>query len=118
MTEMTEAQWRRTIVDLATTLNWKCYCVENSTREIRRRSGAVVRVRNVNTGGVGFPDLVMARRGRLIFAELKRGKRRAGGAWQVTDEQRAWMAELTTVPCVEVFVWSPKDFDAATKVLA
>ena len=59
----------------------------------------------------GFPDEVLVRSGRLIFAELKseRGK--------LSDEQEAWLEELRGVPAVEVFVWRPADMDAIAEVL-
>ena len=59
----------------------------------------------------GFPDEVLVRSGRLIFAELKseRGK--------LSDEQEAWLEELRAVPGVEVFVWRPADMDEIATVL-
>ena len=41
----------------------------------------------------GFPDLVLVRRGRLVFAELKRQAARH----QPTPEQAAWLQDLTKV---------------------
>jgi hypothetical protein len=59
----------------------------------------------------GFPDEVLLRPPRLIFAELKseRGKLRA--------EQEAWLAELRHVPGIEVYEWRPEDMDAIAEVL-
>ena len=51
---MTEAQLQDAIVQMARVLGWLVYHTFDS-----RRSAA------------GFPDLVMVRNGRLIFAELK-----------------------------------------------
>ena len=54
----------------------------------------------------GFPDCVLAKRGRLIFVELKseNGK--------VTDDQQAWLDILNTIAVsVEVRVVRPADFD-------
>lgn len=66
----------------------------------------------------GFPDCVMVRRGRLIFAELKRQTQSA----QPTPAQRQWLIRLAEVPAgierhwpavtanpVEVFLWRPAD---------
>jgi hypothetical protein len=65
----------------------------------------------------GFPDLVMVRRGRLIFAELKQQGKRP------THDQDRWLAELRQVaeefiapqnrkchPPLEVYVWRPMDW--------
>ena len=54
----------------------------------------------------GFPDCVLAKKGRLIFLELKseNGK--------VTVDQQAWLDILNTIAIsVEVRVVRPADFD-------
>lgn len=109
---LSETAWRNVVVELATFCGWRCFYVENSTREITRRSGARVRVRNINVGGVGFPDLVMVRGrdARLIFAELKRDLGpRGGGATQgghkveTSPEQEAWLADIEEVANVVMY---------------
>lgn len=70
--------------------------MEQSTREIVRRSGARIRVRNISRQGVGFPDLVLlrARDRRLIFAELKRERdQRHHGAY-LEEAQKEWLEDL------------------------
>ena len=67
----------------------------------------------------GFPDLVLVRRGRIIFAELKR----RGG--QLTGAQGRWLNELdhcednamyhasfipAARPVVTVHTWRPSDW--------
>jgi hypothetical protein len=59
----------------------------------------------------GFPDEVLVRAPRLIFAELKSEK----GA--LTDAQAAWLNELSQVPGLEVYVWKPADMDAIAETL-
>jgi hypothetical protein len=59
----------------------------------------------------GFPDEVLVRPPRLVFAELKSERGR------LSDEQEAWLEELRTVPGVEVFVWRPADMDEIATVL-
>ena len=69
----------------------------------------------------GFPDLVLVKGKRLIFAELKydsvyedwddRRKRRA----TVSEAQHMWLDGLAKVPSVEVYIWRyPQD---ATKLI-
>ena len=53
----------------------------------------------------GFPDLVLARDGTVIFAELKRQKGR------VTPEQKEWLALLNGV------IWRPSDMPKIEKIL-
>lgn len=128
--ELSETAFRNTIVELAEALGWRVFLVENSTREITRKSGARVRVRNINRGGAGFPDLVLVRRRdrRLIFAELKRDRGpRGGGAHNHVEpgpDQEAWLDDLRSASLRNdscgrpshlgfgVFVWRPSDYPA------
>ena len=59
----------------------------------------------------GFPDLVMLRGKRIIYAELKteHGK--------LSMYQSLWLEALRKVPQNEVFIWRPSDFDDIEKVL-
>jgi hypothetical protein len=59
----------------------------------------------------GFPDEVLCRPPRLVFAELKSGKGR------LSAEQEAWLKDLRGVPGVEVYVWRPGDMDEIAQVL-
>ena len=66
---------------------------------------------NSQRSDLGFPDLVLVRGKRIIFAELKydrgyedwdsRTKRKA----TVTTEQKRWMDGLSKVDGVEVYLW-------------
>lgn len=62
-------------------------------------------------GSRGFPDLVLVRDQRLIFAELKsqRGKK-------PDQEQRAWLDALKATSG-EVYVWRPSDWDTIVGIL-
>jgi hypothetical protein len=62
------------------------------------------------TGDIGVPDLLLARRGRLVFAELKR----QGG--RLRPEQREWLDALSLTPA-EVYVWTPADWPTIERVL-
>lgn len=62
----------------------------------------------------GFLDLVLAkeppRAPRIIYAELKVGRR------QATPEQQRWIAALHAAG-QEVYVWRPDDFDLIVDIL-
>lgn len=61
--------------------------------------------------GAGFPDLVLAKPGRLIFAELKRDGARTAAT------QDAVLAALQAAGG-ETVVWRPADFDDVVAVLS
>ena len=64
----------------------------------------------------GFPDLVLVKDGKIIFAELKRQSKRA----KLSDEQDVWIAELKRASSknVMVAVWRPSDRDHIWAVLS
>ena len=51
----------------------------------------------------GFPDLLLVREERLIFAELKVGKDK------LSPEQKQWQDVLTFV--AETVIWGPEDWE-------
>lgn len=59
----------------------------------------------------GLPDLLLVRRGVLLFRELKVGSN------QPTAEQRAWLDDLGAVREVSAGLWYPTDWDAIQKTL-
>jgi len=65
----------------------------------------------VSGDGKGFPDCVLVKPPRIIFAELKSEK------GIVTPAQREWLDTLALLPRVEVYVWRPGDFDGVAKTL-
>lgn len=56
-------------------------------------------------GTSGFPDITLARDGRVIFAELKTQTGRT------TEAQRAWLAAVGGI------VWRPEDWPAICALL-
>lgn len=81
------------VVAYARLMGWRSYHTHDS-----RRSDA------------GFPDLVLIRRPRIVWVELKADRGR------LTGEQRAWLDDLRACG-QEVFLWRPSDFREIEKVL-
>lgn len=53
----------------------------------------------------GYPDLTLAKPGRLVFAELK------SATGKLSKEQSVWLAVLAvTLPGVEAYCWRPQDW--------
>ena len=91
---MSEKDWQRCVLDLAGVHGWQAYHTYDS-----RRSQP------------GFPDLVLWRRGELIFVELKTAKGRVS-----LDQTR--VIDGLEAAGQRVYVWRPDDFDYARTVLA
>lgn len=90
----TERQFQDAVLDAAQRLGWhRTYHTWNSMH---------------STGG--FPDLVLVRRPRVIFAELKSER------GTVKEDQQAWLDDLAACG-QEVHVWRPSDWDVIAKVL-
>ena len=84
---VSERDWQATVVQLAKLRGWRHYHTHDS-----RRSAP------------GFPDLVLVRGERVIFAELKTDTGR------VSVAQREWLDALRLTPA-EVAIWRPRDWD-------
>ena len=91
----TEASFQSAVIDYAELRGWRVYHVPDS--------------RKVQRTGKGFPDLVMARWGILVFAELK------------TDTGRLSPAQLEWRDAMEIDadfrVWRPKDWERIKECL-
>jgi len=118
VTDLLEKDFTDNVVQLARTMGWKIA----HFRPAQTKHGW----RTAMQGDKGFPDLVLAKAGRVIFAELKSGK------GKLAAEQNEWLIELSgwhrKVPPeawdmgavlgrVEVYVWRPGDIDQIGKVL-
>lgn len=94
---MTERELQVAVVELASYLGWLTYHTFDS-----RRSAA------------GFPDLVMVRAPRIVFAELK------SSVGRLSSDQVAWNVELEAVAkalcggepirSIGVEIWRPADW--------
>jgi hypothetical protein len=92
---MTEDELLLAITEAASLLGWRWHHFRRSDRGIQM-------------GMAGFPDLVLAKAGRVIFLELKA----ANG--HLTTDQRLWLEELG--PALAGAVW-PQDLDRILDLL-
>ncbi len=91
---ISEAAWQEHIRELAALFGWRYYHTWRSQHSPS-----------------GFPDCVLVRGDRCIFAELK-----VEGA-RPTQTQREWLAALRAVPGIEVYVWTPSQREEVVEVL-
>lgn len=89
-----ERAFQQRIRDTAALYRWRYYHTYDS-----RRSAP------------GFPDVVLVRDHRLIFAELKTDTGR------ITPAQLAWLASLERVTEVQAHVWRPRDWPTVLRTL-
>lgn len=81
--------------------------------ELARLSGFLVyHTYEPRRSAAGFPDLVLVRPPRIIFAELKRE------AGNVRPEQRVWLETLRACESSEAALWRPRDWPEIERVLA
>ena len=95
----TEREFQAAVIELAGLTGWAVYHTHDS-----RRSAA------------GFPDLVLARDGQVVLAELKRDAQA-----RVTPEQHAWLAALapdSDAPAQHAaYLWTPASWGEIEAVL-
>lgn len=101
----TERAFTSQMIDLAHIYHWIVAHFRPAQNAAGKWSTAV------QGDGVGFPDLVLVRRERLIFAELKVGYRKP------TPSQVMWARSLAATG-VEVYLWRPEDIYTIQEVLS
>jgi hypothetical protein len=89
-----EKRFMAMVVSYARLLGWRTYHTHDS-----RRSTA------------GFPDLVMTRRPRVLFVELKSDRGR------LSADQQVWLDDLRACG-QEAFVWKPADWNEIEATLS
>lgn len=103
---MTEQQFTNELLKWAKAYGWKRFHTRTSGR---MSNGKAI---PTTQGDKGFPDLVLLRGKRLLFAELKVGKNKP------SDEQLAWIAALDDIHTVEVHLWRPEQWSQILVVLS
>jgi hypothetical protein len=101
LTPISEAELMQAVIDCAHLLGWKVAHFRPAMTHGRWSTP-------VSADGAGFPDLVLVRGGRVIFAELKAAKGR------VRPEQTEWLNALLLAdgPTVRTYTWRPDDWFA------
>lgn len=94
-----ERDFRATVIGMARALGWMGYHPWISIHS-----------------EAGFPDLVLVRDGKLIFAELKTE------VGKLTEAQKEWIRQLAlcmdkSTCVVDVYVWRPSDMDKIEEIL-
>jgi hypothetical protein len=95
MPRITERDFLATVRGLAELLGWVCYHTWQSIHS-----------------PAGFPDLVLVKPPRVIFAELKAGNR------QPTPAQERWLNLLRECTGVEAYLWRPEDWEQIQAILS
>jgi len=116
---MTERQFTNAVMRVGEQLGWKAAHFGNTLKVVRGKDGQTKVI--PDRDATGFPDLVLTRDGRLVFAELKVGRGRP------TPSQQNWLDALhkvteraldaTGMSFVEVFTWTTADWDEIREVL-
>ena len=97
---MSERELQSAVIEMAKLLGW---------RIMHQRPGRTLEGwRTAIEGHPGFPDLVLLRPPRLIFAELKSKRGR------VDFDQATWLNGLNEVKGVEQYCWRPADWELGT----
>ena len=91
-----EKIWQAQVLALAKIYEWKYYHTWRSTKSVQ-----------------GFPDLVLLRHERIIFAELKGSDIKKQ---RLSIHQESWLKELQKAVS-EVYVWRPQDWESVVSIL-
>jgi hypothetical protein len=101
--ELSEDQWQQQVIELAQLYRWRIHHCRPAQNSRGQYSTPI-------QGDPGFPDLVLARGGRVLFIELKRN------SGVLTDHQQAWRDVL--LGGVEWFCWRPRHWPEVQEALA
>lgn len=100
---ITEAQFQRTVTELAEVLGWRWVHFRPAKTDKGWRTPVE------GSHAKGWPDLILCRE-RLVVVELK------GSTGKLEDEQADWLDALRAAG-VEAYCWKPDDMDEVEAVL-
>ena len=102
-----EKEFQSTLIDAVQKMGGLAYHAHDSRREVVTKDGDRILVGDADAKG--YPDLtIVTRDKRVIFAELKVGKR------EPTEVQWVWLRAL---PNHQAYLWRPEDFDDAWRII-
>lgn len=103
-----ERSFERQVIQYAEIMGWKVW--KDRATNTARRCVTCGAVRRTPRNTAGLPDLILVRRPRVVWAELKaeRGK--------LSDDQRDWLEDLRACH-QECYLWKPSDWPVIEKVL-
>ena len=107
---ISEKDFLSTVIEFAQAHGWKVAHFRPAMTGRLRRDGKPVWVTPVQGDGKGFPDLVLVRTDRLIFAEVKAEKGR------IVPNQERWLGALLTSG-QQVYVWRPSNWEEIEGIL-
>ena len=102
--ELSEADWQQQVVELAQLYRWRIHHCRPALNQRGQYSTPI-------QGDPGFPDLVLARGGRVLFLELKTNR------GVLTEHQQAWRDQLLGAGA-EWFCWRPRHIGEVRETLA
>jgi len=105
---VTEEQFQQQVIDLAHTLHYRV--AHFRSVRVQRKNGEVFYQTPVAADGAGWPDLVLVRPERVIFAELK------SETGEPSPEQVAWLKAIDAGGG-EAYCWRPSEWDDLVAVL-
>ena len=103
--KISEKEFLEQVLALGKLYHWRCA----HFRHALQRDGKYLTP--VQADGAGFPDLVMVRDERVVWAELKSEKGR------VSDRQLEWIKALAKAKQKEVYVWRPSQWEELEEIL-
>lgn len=102
---ITEEKFLEQIISLARIYGWKVAHFRPAMTKWGWRTA-------VSGDGKGFPDCVLVKTGRMIFAELK------SDTGKLSPEQVEWLRILGLKMGIEVYIWRPSDFNDIVGILS
>ena len=106
--KVTEAGFQKTVLEFAKMHGWRT--AHFRPARVIGKNGKTEWRTAVSGDGKGFPDLILVRAARIVFAELKVPPNKP------SDEQEDWLRTLR-MTLVEVYLWHPSDWDQIERVL-
>jgi hypothetical protein len=102
--ELSEADWQIQVIELAQLYRWRIHHCRPAQNSRGQYSTPI-------QGDPGFPDLVLARGGRVLFIECKTN------SGVLTGDQQAWRDHLLGGGA-EWFCWRPRHWPEVQETLA